>query len=173
MYFCATLRSLLWAAPLDLLHLHAHGPQLVAWIGSCHLSPSISLQLTNFQIISAQDQEQWEAERASLISKNMEAISKAHALRENFLNLKLELSSLKDSLQPIADQVNNEKESFISTLRILQNSIQKEAIRHQDEIEELTSSYRKELSERRKYFNMVQDLKGNLWCNKVCIFIQQ
>jgi DNA repair exonuclease SbcCD ATPase subunit len=123
-------------------------------------TPFSLLKLTGQQTKSAQDQEQWESERAILVSKRLESEAHASVMRERMLTLKLELRSLKDSLQAITEQVENENKQIASTLKMLQNAVQKGAIRHQEEIMDLTSSYKKELSERRKYFNMVQDLKG-------------
>ncbi len=75
-------------------------------------------------------------------------------MRERMLTLKLELRSLKDSLQAITEQVKNENKQLASTLKMLQNAVQKGAIQHQEEMMDLTSSYRKELSERRYASNL-------------------
>jgi hypothetical protein len=116
--------------------------------------PFFLLKLTGQQTKSAQDQEQWESERAILVSKRLESEAHGSVMRERMLTLKLELRSLKDSLQAITEQVKNENKQLASTLKMLQNAVQKGAIQHQEEMMDLTSSYRKELSERRYASNL-------------------
>lgn len=77
------------------------------------------------------------------------------SLKQNTEGMKLSMNLLKESCQ------NTFKDAFESCQDIAKQLVAKQGEENQ-ELQNLKVKYKKEMSERRKYYNLVQQLKGNI-----------
>lgn len=119
-------------------------------------------QLKTLEATLRESEQRWTTEREALNEVKAVESDRLHQVQQGLVTVKKNAGDIKVSLTSLRELCRTTLAGAFESCETVATALLDQHKKNEEEVDDLRLRYKKELSERRKYFNMVQQLKGNI-----------